>query len=304
MQQGVQHPAVLAGIEAADDAAIVAIDEKRCLVSSLDFFPALVDDPIDFGRIAATNALSDIYATGATPVFALAIAGFPAELPGEVIRLVHSGACDVLASAATQLAGGHTIRLSEPVFGLAVTGFAERDQLWKKSGAQPGDRLLISKAIGTGVLLAEGSPTSVRVATAAMLETNRKAAEVLHGSPLPPNAVTDITGFGLIGHAAELAQASQVSLVIEADAVPCLDGALDAAAAGCKTSNDHSNRQTKAQLTVADTISKPSLVLLSDPQTAGGLLVSAAPTLADALTRRGFFEIGQVVAGEPAVHLN
>lgn len=261
----------------------------------------MVDRPEDYGAIAATNALSDIYATGAEPVFALAIAGFPADMAAVITHRVHQGACQVLAEAGAQLAGGHTIRLSEPVFGLAVTGFAERNSIWRKTAASAGDALLISKPLGTGILLAAGTESSINTATNCMLVSNRKAAASIRSGPCPPGAVTDVTGFGLIGHASEIAQASHVELKINAAAVPLLSGVLAAARSGMRTSGDLGNRQTQAALSFADEVPEELIRALADPQTAGGLLVSAKPELACHLLSSGFSEIGSVCRGDAAV---
>jgi selenide,water dikinase len=257
---------LLVGLSPADDAAVYKLDDERALVFTLDFFPPLVDDPALFGRIAATNALNDVFAMGGAPLLALSIAAFPEELPTEVLGAVFAAAADQVQAAGALLAGGHTIRDAEPKYGLAVVGTVHPDGIWPKSGAQPGDALFLTKPLGTGLVLA--AKGDVESAVAVMTTLNRDAAEVLR--PFTPNAVTDVTGFGLFGHAHEMAERSGVRILISH--LPALPGALEAARNGVRTGGDPRNREFAPVET--DGTAEDLLALGYDAQTAGGLLVS------------------------------
>src|SRR5213596_2360279 len=228
---------LLVGLSPADDAAVYKLDDERALVFTLDFFPPLVDDPATFGRIAATNALNDVFAMGGTPLIALSIAAFPEELPTEVLAAVFRAADEQVRAAGALLAGGHTIRDAEPKYGLAVVGTVHPDGIWPKSGAKPGDAVFLTKPLGTGLVLAHKQ--SIDAAVELMTTLNGPAADVLR--PFTPNAVTDVTGFGLVGHAHEMADRSGVR--IRLDHVPALDGALEAARGGVRTGGDRRNRE-------------------------------------------------------------
>src|SRR5487761_1538933 len=219
---------LLVGLDPADDAAVYKLDDERALVFTVDFFPPLVDDPATFGRIAATNALNDVFAMGGTPLLALSIAAFPEELPTEVPAAVFAGADETVRAAGAVLAGGHTIRDAEPKYGLAVVGTVHPDGIWTKAGAQPGDALFLTKPLGTGLVLA--AKVDAGEAVRWMTTLNADAAEALR--PFSPNAVTDVTGFGLFGHAHEMATRSGVRIRLDAAAMPALEGALEAARAG------------------------------------------------------------------------
>jgi selenide,water dikinase len=264
---------LLVGLSPADDAAVYRLDEERAIVFTLDFFPPLVDDPAVFGRIAATNALNDVFAMGGLPLLALSIAAFPESLPTEVLASVFAAAAEQVQAAGAILAGGHTIRDDEPKYGLAVVGTVHPQGIWPKNGARPGDVLLLTKPLGTGLVLAghrEGvvSDEAFAAAVDAMTTLNAEAAAVLR--PFAPNAVTDVTGFGLFGHAHETAERSGVRIVLES--LPALAGALDAARAGLRTGGDPRNREF-APVEVDDAPDE-LLALGYDAQTAGGLLVS------------------------------
>jgi len=257
---------LLVGLDPADDAAVYKLDDERALVFTVDFFPPLVDDPTTFGRIAATNALNDVFAMGGTPLLALSIAAFPEELPNDVPARVFAGADETVRAAGAVLAGGHTIRDAEPKYGLAVVGTVHPDGIWPKSGAKPGDALFLTKPLGTGlVLAAKGDATE---AIEWMTTLNAAAADALR--PFSPNAVTDVTGFGLFGHAHEMASRSGVRIVI--DAVPAMGGALEAARDGIRTGGDPRNREYAP--VDADGVDEAVLALGYDAQTAGGLLIS------------------------------
>ena len=263
---------LLVGLDPADDAAVYRLDDDRALVFTIDFFPPIVDDPADFGAIAATNALNDVFAMGGKPLLALSVAALPEALPTEVVRAIFDGADAQVREAGALLAGGHTIRDSEPKYGLAVVGTVAPDGLWPKAGARPGDALFLTKPLGTALVLG-GAKRGVADANEAvrwMRMLNREAADVLR--PLSPSAVTDVTGFGLAGHAHEMATRSGVRIELEAARLPALAGALDAARAGVSTAGTRNNR-AYAAVDVGDVA--PELEELAyDPQTAGGLLVS------------------------------
>src|SRR5205823_3358237 len=219
---------LLVGLDPADDAAVYKLDDERALVFTIDFFPPIVDDPEDFGAIAATNALNDVFAMGGVPLLALSVAALPEELPTETVRAIFDGAERQVRAAGAILAGGHTIRDAEPKYGLAVVGTVSPDGIWPKSGARPGDALDLTKPLGTALVLG-GAKRGLFDATEAvrwMRTLNRDAAEVLRR--VSPNAVTDVTGFGLLGHAHEMASRSGVRITLESSRLPALEGALDA----------------------------------------------------------------------------
>ena len=263
---------LLVGLDPADDAAVYRLDDERALVFTIDFFPPIVDDPADFGAIAATNALNDVFAMGGVPLLALSVAALPEELPTEMVRAIFDGADGQVRAAGAILAGGHTIRDAEPKYGLAVVGTVAPDGIWPKSGARPGDALYLTKPLGTALVLggAKRGLCELDGAVAWMRTLNRDAADVLRR--FAPNAVTDVTGFGLLGHAHEMAARSGVRIEIDAARMPAIDGALDAARAGVSTVGTRNNREYAAA-EVGDVA--PELVELAhDPQTSGGLLIS------------------------------
>ena len=268
---------LLVGLAPADDAAVYRLDDERALVFTVDFFPPLVDDPGLYGRIAATNALNDVYAMGGTPLLALSVAALPESLPAETVAAIFAGADEQVRRAGAILAGGHTLRDEEPKYGLAVVGTVHPAGYWSKAGARPGDALFLTKPLGTGLILqAERGGRShepgVAEATEWMTVLNRAAADVLR--PFAPNAVTDVTGFGLLGHAHELAERSGVRVSLEANALPAMAGALELAAAGIRTGGDGRNREFAGPHVACDGVGEDRLALAYDPQTAGGLLVS------------------------------
>src|SRR5438876_8660036 len=268
---------LLVGLSPADDAAVYKLDDERAIVFTLDFFPPLVDDPATFGRIAATNALNDVFAMGGSPLLALSIAAFPEELPTEVLAAVFAAADEQVRAAGALLAGGHTIRDREPKYGLAVVGTVHPDGIWPKSGARPGDALLLTKPLGTGLVLAghgKGIVGDAELAQAVrwMSTLNGAAADALR--PFDPHAVTDVTGFGLLGHGHETAERSGVRIRIDAAAMPALEGALEVARQGVRTGGDPRNRDFAAPHVESDGLSDELLALGYDAQTAGGLLIS------------------------------
>lgn len=268
---------LLVGLSPADDAAVYRLDEERALVFTLDFFPPLVDDPALFGRIAATNALNDVFAMGGAPLLALSIAAFPEDLATETVGALLAAADEQVRAAGALLAGGHTIRDHEPKYGLAVVGTVRPDGVWRKSGARPGDAVFLTKPLGTGLVLAghaKGVVAEDAYTEAArwMTTLNGAAADVLR--PFQPSAVTDVTGFGLLGHAHETAEQSGVRIRLQAGALPALPGALAAARAGVRTGGDPRNRDFAGPHVASDGVPDDVLALAYDAQTAGGLLVS------------------------------
>ena len=267
---------LLVGLDPADDAAVYRLDDERALVFTVDFFPPLVDDPRTFGAIAATNALNDVFAMGGTPLLALSIAAFPEELPTAVLGEVLAGADERVRASGAILAGGHTIRDTEPKYGLAVVGTVHPEALWPKAGSKAGDALFLTKPLGTGIVLQAvrdgvAPPGALDAAIASMVELNRAAADAVR--PFQPNAVTDVTGFGLLGHAHELASRSGIRVVLDAEALPVLPGALELAEQGVRTGGDRRNRDF-AEPHVASSAGPAREALAYDPQTAGGLLIS------------------------------
>lgn len=274
-------PDLLVGLAEADDAAVYRLSDDLAVIGTLDFFPPLVDDARTFGEIAAANALSDVFAMGGRVLFALSIAAFPEDLPRDTLAAVFEGASTKVREAGGTLAGGHTIRDPEPKYGLAVIGAAHPDRLFRKGGARPGDRLLLTKRLGTGVLVS-GSRQG-RTATAdldaaidQMRTLNRAASEALMAAGIV--AATDVTGFGLLGHGLEMARAGDVRLAFDAAALPVLAGALELAAAGVETGGAaHNRRFVAADLTVSPAVGADRVTIAHDPQTSGGLLAAVAP---------------------------
>ena len=267
---------LLVGLDPADDAAVYRLDEQTALVFTVDFFPPVVDDPRTFGRVAATNALNDVFAMGGRPLLALSVTAFPEELPTSVLGEILAGAGEATRDAGAILAGGHTIRDEEPKYGLAVVGTVHPDGVWRKSGARAGDVVALTKPLGTGLVLqavrdGRAPEGALEAAVAAMTELNRDAADALRS--FSPNAVTDVTGFGLLGHAHETAERSGVHIALAADRLPALPGALELAEAGVRTGGDRRNREFAGDHVQS---SAPAAVeaLAYDPQTAGGLLVT------------------------------
>jgi selenide,water dikinase len=272
---------LIAGLHPPDDAAVYRLTDDLAVIGTVDFFPPVVDDPATFGTIAAANACSDVFAMGGRVLFALSIAAFPEELPAEVMAAIIGGAAEVVREAGGTLAGGHTIRDPEPKFGLAVVGVAHPDRLLRKGGARAGDVLLLTKPLGTGLLVSgarqgKTAPTDLDAAIASMRSLNRAASEVLVN--LDVRAATDVTGFGLAGHGLEMARASGVRLVFNAAAMPALPGALAVACAGVETGGAaHNRRFTAPALDVAAGVAPELVTLAHDPQTSGGLLAAVPP---------------------------
>ena len=297
-------PDLVVGLAPFDDAAVYRLSDDLAMVSTTDFFPPLVDDPDDFGAIAAANACSDVFAMGGRVVLALNISAFPERMPIEAIGAILTAAARVVTEAGGVVAGGHTIRSEEPIFGLAVQGLVHPDAIWTKAGARPGDVLLLSKPLGTGIVLAGGADDDKATAIAQMRTLNRGAAEALSALSAAPHAVTDVTGFGLLGHSWEMAERSGVTLELDARALPLYPGALVAAENGVRTGGDPRNR-THLEGKVKCAVDAAVEAIAYDPQTSGGLLAAVGPAAADdgALADAGFVAVGRVVDGPAAVHL-
>jgi len=279
---------VLVDFRTSDDAGVYALDETRALVQTVDFFTPIVDDPVAYGRIAAANALSDVYAMGGTPLTALAIAAFPNDGDPAILKQIFHGGLQVLGEARVALLGGHTVQDQEIKFGYAITGEVHPARVWSNAGARAGDVLILTKPIGTGVIATAikfgRAPEAVAAAAiASMSGLNRDAAAAL--AALPPGSVhacTDVTGFGLIGHATEMAKASGVTMTIAVDAVPLLDGALDLAEANTPGGGRTNARYFQAATSATPGLDARRVQLLYDPQTSGGLLAAVDEKAAEA----------------------
>jgi selenide, water dikinase len=275
----VTDPNVLVGHATSDDAGVYRINAELALVQTVDFFTPVVDDAFDFGRIAAANALSDVYAMGGTPLTALNVAAFPVEELGtELLGEILAGGAAVAAEAGVVILGGHTIKDAEPKYGLAVTGTIHPDRVVTNGGARPGDTLLLSKPLGTGILTTARkrdliSDGDLAPAIAQMVRLNDRASRAMlaHGV----HGATDVTGYGLVGHAGEMARASGVALAFDAHRVPLFDGVLELIARGAVPGGTRDNLTEHARFTqYADEVSEEHRIVLSDAQTSGGLLIA------------------------------
>jgi selenide,water dikinase len=309
------HPDLLVGLQTADDAAVWRLDGERALVQTVDFFTPIVDDAYTYGAIAAANSLSDVYAMGGEPFLALAIAGFPDDLPKDLLADVFRGGAEKAAEAGVVIAGGHTVVDAEPKYGLSVTGLVHPERILTRAGARAGDVAFLTKPLGTGVITTalkkeRAAPEHVAGAVASMLRLNRNAARVLARFP-DVRACTDVTGFGLLGHAYEMALASGVGLEIEAGAVPALPGALDYVAADLLPGGADRNRayceepdtSGGPRVAVSDGVPATPAWLCFDPQTSGGLFFAApgavAGAIEEAFAREGesLWRVGRYVPG-------
>jgi selenide,water dikinase len=312
-------PDLLVGIETGDDAAVYRLSDEQAVVATTDFFMPIVDDPFDFGRIAAANALSDVYAMGGRPILALAILGMPlGKISPETVRSILAGGAAICAEAGIPVAGGHSIDSPEPIYGLAVTGILRPDRVLRNNGAQSGDVLILSKALGVGVIsaalkngkldAAEASSiyaTLVR-STTRLNAVGQRLAEVAH-----VHAMTDVTGFGLLGHGLEMCRGSGLKARIRFDAVPLLEGVAELVRVPYRTGAGARNWASYGhEVTVASKIGEWQRDLLCDPQTSGGLLVAVAPDGAvkviELLQDAGFDQaavIGEMQEGAPSVEI-
>ena len=304
---------LLVGLETSDDAAVYQLNERQAVVATTDFFMPIVDDPYDFGMIAATNAISDVYAMGGTPLFALALVAMPVDkLPVETIRRILDGGEAVCARAGIPIAGGHTIDSVEPIYGLVVIGLVDPKHLKRNAGAQPGDALVLGKPLGIGVYsaaLKRGHLLPQHYAAMLASTTRLNTPGIAFGTMPDVHALTDVTGFGLIGHLLEICRASSAGATIEFARVPVHPGALDLARQGIVTGASARNWAGCAEaVTLIRPDSDVERALLTDPQTSGGLLVACAPDSADAVLAifrdEGFAEaatIGSITAGPPRI---
>ncbi|HEU5307056.1 MAG TPA: selenide, water dikinase SelD [Acidimicrobiia bacterium] len=280
---------LLVGMETADDAAVYRLRDDLAVVLTTDFFTPLVDDAYDWGRIAATNALSDVYAMGGTPMLALNLVGWPADvLPLDLLARVLAGGADIVRDAGALLAGGHTITDPEPKYGLAVLGIVEPDHVLTNRAAQPGDVLVLTKPIGVGVVASalkqDLAPVDVIArAIALMTMSNAVARDAAVAARPAIHAATDVTGFGLLGHLRELVVASGVSARVDAGAVPVLDGALALLEAGVVPGGTRRNHAWVSEVTEWGALDQDQQLLLADAQTSGGLLLAVAPDAVEAL---------------------
>ena len=298
-------PSLLIGLAPFDDAAVYKVSDDIALVSTTDFFPPLVDDPSDFGAIAAANACSDVYAMGGKVLMAVNVAAFPENFPREAIVAIFAAASEVMSQAGGSVAGGHTIRNPEPIFGLAVQGTVHPDRIFTKGGAREGDVLLLSKPLGTGIALAGGSDSDKALAIAGMRQLNRDASERLQASN-GVHAVTDVTGFALAGHGWEMAERSGCTFEIDTAKLPVYSGVLEAAQRGVRTGGDARNRTAVGtRVTLVDGVDAAYDIVAFDPQTSGGLLAAVDPSVVAGLTESGspFVAIGKVVSGTPGLRL-
>jgi len=294
-------PRLLVGLAPFDDAAVYEVAPGVALVSTTDFFPPLVDDPDDFGTIAAANACSDVFAMGGRVVLAINVAAFPEHFPREAISTIFDAAARTVAAAGGTIAGGHTIRNPEPIFGLAVQGVVDPAKVFRKAGARPGDVLVMSKPIGTALALAGGTDDDKAAAIAGMRELNRAAAEELSTLGAAVHAVTDVTGYGLAGHGWEMAERSDVRLVVDTAAIRSYPGALAAADRGVRTGGDPRNRDYVTAHLDSTAAAGPE-ALCMDPQTSGGLLAALDPAAFDGLSER-WWRAGEVESGAAAIVL-
>lgn len=268
----------MVGIETGDDATVYKIDEERALIQSVDFFTPVVDDPYLYGQIAASNALSDIYAMGGKPFLAMNIVGFPECLSQDLLVKILQGGADIVKKAGASMAGGHTVKDDEPKYGLSVTGFVHPDNLLTNANAKVGDKLILTKPLGTGVIISaikggleEGGIENVAVKS--MIDLNDKPVEVLKKYKV--NACTDITGFGLMGHLTEMVKGSNVQIEIETKEVPLFEGSIEYAEMGLLPEGGYSNKENYEEMVIKKYNIKESIEdLLYDPQTSGGLLLA------------------------------
>lgn len=283
-------PDLLVGLDGPDDAAVYRLTDEIAIVQTIDFFPPVVDDAYTYGAIAAANAMSDVYAMGGEVLLALNVAAFPQDLDPSILGEILRGGAEKVREAGGVVAGGHTLYDDEPKYGLSVTGLVHPDRVLAKAGAQPGDALVLTKPLGTGIVLtaarADGDPVGhAKTAEASMLQLNRHASHLARQAHA--HAMTDVTGFGLLGHAREMASRGGVRLIIEASRAPLLPGALEYARAGFLTSGANRNREGLAgNVAIDDAVPGDLTHVLFDPQTSGGLLGALPQDAAKAMVAR------------------
>lgn len=295
-------PQLLVGLTAADDAAVYRVNDQQAIISTADFFPPVVDDPYSFGAIAAANALSDVYAMGGQVLMAINLVAWPDNLDPGILSEILRGGTDIVAQAGGVIAGGHTVTDKEPKYGLAVTGIVHPDSILTKGGAQPGDLLILGKSLGTGLITTAHKRDKVeagdlKAALQSMMQLNRKASQAL----LRPgvHAVTDITGFGLLGHAWEMASQSLTSMRFQYNALPLLPHVRHYAELGCITGGAHRNQDyLSTHVRIDERLDRFDREILWDPQTSGGLFAAIDPAIWPAIAALApdvtFWRIGEV----------
>jgi selenide,water dikinase len=315
------HPTVnpykqlIVGIETGDDAAVWKQDDGTCIIATTDFFMPMVDDPTDFGRIAATNAISDVYAMGGTPIMALAILGMPVDkIAPETVRMILDGGRAICTEAGIPVAGGHSIDCPEPVYGLAVIGTCKAEDVRRNADAKPGDAVILTKPLGVGIysaaikkaMLPPGGYTDM-IATTTLL--NRVGAKLSKNRDV--HAMTDVTGFGLLGHGLEMARGSNATLVVDMKALPFLKEAASLAQQGCVTGASHRNWTSYgSKVALPAGCTDWQRHLLTDPQTSGGLLIACTPERTEEIVRTIVTDgypfarvIGRIEAGPPGIRV-
>ena len=283
----IDDPNLLVGISTGDDAAVYKMSDDMAIVSTVDFFPPIVDDPFKFGEIAATNALSDVYAMGGKPVFALNIVGFPVDLPHEILGEILSGGASKAQEAGVLIVGGHTVDDAEPKYGMSVTGVVHPGEQVTNADAKPGDVLVLTKPIGTGIITTAGKQERVSAETldravSIMGELNRKASEAM--MHVGVNACVDVTGFGLLGHLRLIAQGSGVGARVKVSDIPVIEGVAELLEMGIAPGGTHRNLESLDGVVAwHEDVTEQTQILLADAQTSGGLLIAVTPQKADAL---------------------
>jgi len=301
-----EYPNLLVGLEVSDDAAVYRISDELAIVLTLDFFAPVVDDPYDYGAIAAANAMSDVYAMGGEVVLALNICGFPIDLPSEMVGEILRGGAEKVAEAGAALAGGHTVIDKEPKYGLAVVGFVHPDHIATKAAAQAGDVLVLTKPLGVGIITTaakgdQADPAHLNAAIQSMMQLNRRAAEL--AQQVSFHAITDITGFALLGHGSEMANQSGARLRFELERLPFLEGAQGYADLWLFPAGTCNNERTFEEHVTFHGIADEMQQLLYTPETSGGLLIALPPAEADRLAAlyaaagQPAWRVGEVVAG-------
>lgn len=299
------YPALIAGLGAPDDAAVYRLNDEQAIISTADFFPPVVDDAYQFGAVAAANALSDVYAMGGEPLFAINLAAWPDDVDPAILSDVLRGGAQKVKEAGAAIAGGHTITDKEPKYGLAVTGIVHPDRLLTKRGAKPGDALILTKPLGTGTITTaakqgQADGVDLQACCDSMMKLNRDAARAARQLGSAVHAATDITGFGLIGHAHEMAHLSDCALRFDYRALPWLNGAARYAREWIFPGGAERNERYYAQWTVFDApLDDWRRMLLFDPQTSGGLLIALEPRAADEFLKASTgWKIGEVIEGQ------
>jgi selenide,water dikinase len=307
MFQGKDFPQLLLGVDGLDDAAVYKVNDDLAIVLTTDFFPPVVDNPYTYGAIAAANSMSDVYAMGGEVILALNIVGYPQELPPFILAEILRGGAEKVAEAGGVIAGGHTIYAKEPFYGLCVMGSIHPQQVYARSGARVGDAIVLTKPLGTAIVLTaeengRADPAHVDATVQSMLALNRRPSQIARG--IGVNGMSDVTGFGLMGHSLEMARGSSVAFVIHANRLPLLPGALDYARNGVGTGGGARNRDALMDaVAIDDAIPEEMVQILFDPQTSGGLLITLPPDRAVELQRQmaaeglDSWQIGEITEG-------